>query len=373
MRCNSCLTKGWLPLLVAVVFGTLSWGVASEPPTHNTFVYVLTASTEASYVSQFQVARNGKLRPLNPPTVPVGNNATSLTVSPDGNYLYLLDNGDAGAAVTFLRFSINRNGTLASNPVTSTGPVGFAYPLTLSRDGKLALVPLGSTVISYSIDASGEFTMVSDVAAGNNACIAAIDPTGQFAYVGNCSDQTISEYTIAPNGELTSNGLVSTSPISVYFLAFAPNGFLYSAGCCALDGLTRYVIDPSTGTITQTTSFPIGHIPYSFAFNSTGTRAYTANADGGASSVSSLRVNRATGALAKKGPDIPISGGVSGQIALDPSGRFAILPTPTLQAGVTGKMFLYRINGSGSLLPNGAIPLDAGTNETSGTIAFTTR
>lgn len=374
MRSNSRLSKTvWLALLVVVLFSTIGWGAPNQPPARNTFIYVLTGLTEASYISQFQVASNGTLRPLNPPTVSAGNNTVSITVSPDGNYLFALDNPGDLIPGTFLRFSINSDGTLASNPVTSTGPAGFVYPFTLTPDGKFALVPVGNTVMSYSIDASGEFSLVSTVAAGSNACTVAIDPTGQFAYVGNFQDHTISEYRIAPDGELTSNGSVSVAPNEVYLFAFSPEGFLYSAGCCQLTGLVRYSISPSLGTIIRGTPYRIGHLPWSFAFNPSGTYAYTVNADNGTTSISSLRVNTATGALTKNGLDIPISGRGAGQIAVDPSGRFVFLAQPTIQAGVKGTIWLFIINGSGRLAPNGTIPLDVADDETSGFIAFSAR
>ena len=338
MRSNRRLSETvQLALLVVVTSSTIGWGAAASQP-RNTFIYVLTGLTEASYISQFQVASNGTLRPLNPPAVSAGNYTVSIAVSPDGNYLFALDNPGEPIPGTFLRFSINSDGTLASNPVTSTGPTGSAYPFTLTPDGKFALVPVGNTVMSYSIDASGEFTLVSTITAGRNACTVAIDRTGQFAYVGNFQDHTISEYRIAPDGELTSNGSVSVAPNEIYLFTFSPE-VLYSAGCCQLTGLVKYSINPSLGTIFGGTPYRIGHLPYSFAFNPGGTYAYTVNADSSIS-ISSLRVNRATGSLAKNAPDIPITGRGAGQIAVDSSGRFLFLAQPTLQAGVKGTIWL---------------------------------
>lgn len=369
MRSSSRLNKTlWLAAMTAVLFSTISWGATTKTPARNTFVYVLTGSTE-EYIAQFQVTNNGTLRPLNPAEVPV-NNTVSITVSPDGNYLFVLENPGELIAGTFLRFSINSDGTLASNPVVSTGPAGNVYPFSLTPDGKFALVPVGNTVMSYSID-SGEFTLVSTVAAGNNACIATTDPTGKFAYVGNCGDHTISEYTIASDGEVASNGLISIAPIEAYFLAFSPEGLLYSAGCCQLSGLVRYSISPTLGTITQAKPFSIGHLPWSFAFNPSGTYAYTLNADSGVISISSLRVNTATGALAKNGAAIQLSGRGAGQITVDPSGRFVFLTQPAMQVGAKGAVRMFRINPLGRLSLNGTIPLDIWDEETSGSIAVT--
>jgi 6-phosphogluconolactonase (cycloisomerase 2 family) len=273
VRPHAQMTKVCRMAVLAALLSSVAWCGNSAPLTHNTYAYFsVTDQTGASFIAQFRVTSNGKLQPLKPPKVAAGNNLISLTVSPDGKYVFALDNG-LGAADTFLRFSVNSNGTLASNPVTSAGPVGFAYPLTLTPNGKFAMVALGNTVLSYSISASGEFTMVSAITAGNNACTVAIDPTGQFAYVGNFQDKTISEYRIASNGDLTSIGLVSTAPNEMYTLGFAPEGFLYSAGCCQLEGMTEYSVESSLGTITNSIPLPFGHLPWSFDFNPTGTYA----------------------------------------------------------------------------------------------------
>ena len=362
----------WLAAVIAVLFSTTSWGASTKVPARNTFVYVLTGLTEAGYIAQFQVTNTGTLRPLNPPTVPVGDGPVSISVSPDGNYLFALDYPGELVPGTFLRFSINSDGTLAPNPVTSTGPAGFVYPFSLTPDGQFALVPVGNTVMSYRIDASGVFTLVSTADAGVNACTVAVDPSGQFAYVGNCGDHTISEFTVASDGELTSNGLISISPIDGYLLAFSPEGVLYSAGCCQLSGLVQYTISPSLGTITNARPFSIGHLPWSFTFNPSGTYAYTLNADDGAISVSSLRVNTATGALAKNGPDIQISGKrEAGQIVVDPSARFVFLTQPRWGVGTLGAVLMFRINPLGRLSLIGTIPMDIGDEETSGSIAVT--
>ena len=314
-------------------------------------------------IGQFKVTSGGTLTPLSTPTVAVSNTIVSIAASPDGNYLYMLEEGSTVG--TFLRFSINNDGTLAANPVTSTGP-SVAYPFTLSFDGRFAFVPFGNSVATYSINSSGQFNATSSVLAGNDACTAAIDPTGQFAYVGNFSDHTISAYRVAADGTLTPNGSISTAPNEAYLLRFSPDGFLYSAGCCQLDGLTQYSIDSSSGTLTgvnyfQGTAF---NLPWGFAFNPTGTYTYTANANGGTYSISALSTNKTTGALTANGTDIPTTGAY--QIAVDPTGQFVF-------AFGGGTLWQFKISGSGTLVPNGQISLAAGNNQTSGAIAFLQR
>ena len=351
---------------VIYLFLLLCVGCGGNPTVRNTYAYIAVAPYTSSSVAQFRVTSDGTLAPLNPPTVAVGSGIVNLVAAPDGNHVFAVQESlNAGVSDTFLRFSIHNDGTLAPDPVTSPASSG-AYPFTLSPDGRFALVPWGNTVTTYSVSSSGQFTAASSVPAGNDACTVAIDPAGQFAYVGNFNDDTISAYRIAPDGTLTPNGTISTAPNEVYLLAFSPDGFLYSAGCCQLEGLTEYSIDSSSGALTGANYFhgnPF-NLPWGFAFNPTGTYAYTANANAGTFSISALAVDKATGTLTANGTDIPTTGAY--QIAVDPTGQFAF-------AFGGGTVLQFKISSTGTLVPNGEFPLDAGNGETSGAIAFLQR
>jgi 6-phosphogluconolactonase (cycloisomerase 2 family) len=313
-------------------------------------------------LAQFQVTSDGELKPLDPPAVSIGTEPISLAASPDGKYVYALEDALSQGAytITFLRFSINNDGTLAPNPVTSPVPSGD-YPFTLSPDGRLALVPWGNTVASYSISPSGQFTLASTVPAGSNACTVAIDPTGQFAFVGNFLDDSISEYKIGADGALTPTGTISTSPTAVYFLGFSPEGFLYSIGEPYTTTLGEYSINSSIGTLTEVNDLANGQFTFSFAFDPTGTYAYTANADGGPYSISAFSVDKTNGTLVSNAAAIPTTGAY--QIAVDPTGQFVF-------ALGGGTVWQFKIDSTGALVSNGEFPMIGGTGLTSGSITF---
>jgi 6-phosphogluconolactonase (cycloisomerase 2 family) len=349
-------------------------GCGGTPPARKTYTYILTSQqvdqSWTSSVAQFQVADDGVLKPLSPPIVPLGNGAISIAASPDGRYLYALEGTLSQGAyiLTFLRFSINNDGTLAPNPVTSPGP-SWGYPFTLSPDGRFAFVPWGDMVTSYSISTSGQFTFASTVPAGSNACTVAIDPTGQFAFVGNHLDQTISEYRIGADGTLTPIGTISSAPTWVYLLRFSPDGYLYSAGSGGV-ALTQYSVDASTGALTELNQFAAGpnDEPWSFVFDPAGSYAYAANAGPEGYTVSSFIANTVTGSLSQNGPDIPsaLAELHTDEIAVDPSGNFVFW----LQ---DDRISQFRIGGSGTLVPNGETSMVVGNGETSGAIAFVQR
>ena len=344
-------------------------GCGGNPTERKTYAYILSSQqvggSSTGALAQFQVNSDGVLTPLNPSTVPIGPDPFSVAASPDGKYVYALeDTLSQGAYVlTFLRFSINNDGTLAPNPVASQGPSG-GYPFTLSPDGRFAFVPWGNTVTSFRISTSGQFTLASTVPAGSNACTVAIDPTGQFAFVGNYLDYSISEYKIGADGTLTATGTVSTSPTAVYFLGFSPEGFLYSIGDPYTKTLAEYSVDSTTGTLTELNDLANGQLPFSFAFDRTGAYAYMANTNEGGDSISMFKVDKTTGTLVSSGADIPTPGAY--QIAVDPTGQFVF-------ALAGGTVWQFKVSSTGTLVSNGEFPMIVGNGETSGAIAFAQR
>jgi len=344
-----------------------SSGCGGKPESPNTYAYVAVFETQtvAGSVAQFQVMSNGWLQPLNPATVPAGK-IVGLSVSPTGNNLVALSYN------AFLNFSINGDGTLGSNPVTSPQPALAAYPFTLTPDGRFAIVPNGNGVSSYGVDASGMMVPISAAAAGNNPCTAAVDPSGQFVYVSNFADHTISAYRISPSGALTPNGIAATTFDEVYLLGFSPEGFLYSSGCCQSQSVTEYSVDPATGALTQLGVFSSASSqssdPWAFAFDPAGTHAFVANTDTTLSgyTISAFTVDSVTGAMTRNGADTSTVGGL--QIAVDPSGRFAFAISQT------GTMWQFKISSSGTLVPNGTTTLPGNVAEaTNGAIAFSQR
>ena len=138
------------------------------------FAYV--ANFNSSDISQFNIAVDGSLSPMAPPSVPAGGvNPTSMAVDPTGRYAYVAN--DDG---TVSQFAIGANGVLS------------------------AMVP-------------------ASVVAGIRPTGITVDPTGRYVYVSN-DFGTVSQYNIGPTGGLA-------------FMAAALASFnLPSAEPCAANG-----------------------------------------------------------------------------------------------------------------------------------------
>jgi 6-phosphogluconolactonase (cycloisomerase 2 family) len=234
-------------------------------------------------------------------------------------------------------------------------------------------------VNSYSIGANGDLTLVSTLTAGGDPCIVAIDPTGTFAYVADFTGLVILGYRIAADGTLTPTGSISTGAHNQpYFLGFSPDGFLYSAGCCAVGGVSEFSIDSSTGALTHLADFRTGpeesNEGVAIAFDPTGKYAYVTNTGSGPSgfTIASFKVNQLTGALTSNGPETPTSGAL--QIVVDPSGKFVFALTAATVYNATDSVYQFKISSSGTLVPNGIVPLSGRVPEkTSGSIVFAAR
>jgi 6-phosphogluconolactonase (cycloisomerase 2 family) len=181
-------------------------------------------------------------------------------------------------------------------------------------------VQRSNSVSVYKIAASGDLTLVagSPFAAGSEPILAAVAPSGGFAYVVNGKSNNVSAYKIdARTGALTQ---VRGSPFSFDYSPYGP---------------TQIVIDPH------------------------GSHAYVVSDAG----VSGFSIDAATGALkriagspfaAERSQGIGITA-----IAIDPSDRFAYVLDYFRNTIST-----YEIDAAGALKPAGS-PLDAGQNSNS--------
>jgi 6-phosphogluconolactonase len=159
------------------------------------FLYVPTTVTPSAAICMFTIDQlTGMLTPMSPATLPAGGYLFDAKVTPNGKYLYVLNNeSDGKSAKAVWEYSINSSTGMLS-PIVAPG------------------TPL--------------------VVAGSGATAVTIDPTSRFAYVVNRTSNSVSMYTVDQNtGALTLNMTPS-----------APLGFLSLAGALVP---FRITFDPS--------------------------------------------------------------------------------------------------------------------------------
>jgi 6-phosphogluconolactonase len=224
----------------------------------------------------FQI--NSSTGALTSVTSPVAYSTTSgvwqpsdIRISPDGTLIFAAL-GTAGDAVftfnTTTGVATSSQGLTTGN--TATGDFGLAVSpkttyLFIARSGT------NGGVAVYSIGSGGALTPVTGTpfAAGSGTFSVILDSTGTYVYAANRTDGTISGYTIVPGGttaglSLTQlNGSPYTSGSGVQALGIDSTGkYLLAAAVGGAPDLTMYSFDiPVPGKLDPATSVATGVDP----------------------------------------------------------------------------------------------------------------
>jgi 6-phosphogluconolactonase len=184
-------------------------------------------------VSQYNIAADNSLTPMNPPTVinpgmkTLGVIPSAVIADPSESFLYVANSGDG----TLSQFSIGSGGQLApltpatvavgiepvSIAVTAGPSGGHLYVANSGESGPAGLVPAGSGSVSqFSIGADGTLTPLNPAAlsAGTSPVAVAIDqtiaPFGMAFVMSDCEGAqctgTIRQFAVGAGGELSAAG-----------------------------------------------------------------------------------------------------------------------------------------------------------------------
>ena len=195
---------------------------------------------------------------------------------------------------TVSQYPIGANGALPTTAASSVATGTYPYSIAVVPSGLYAYVAndIGNNVSEYTIS-SGVLTLNTSTAnstgtvnAGLNPVSVTVDPTGQYAYVANYGDGTVSQYTIDTPSSLTPGALapmsaptvlVGSNPISV---TVAPSGSHvyvanYSSGASA-GTVSEYSIGTG-GALATIGTVGTGKNPSSVTVDPSGQYAYVAN------------------------------------------------------------------------------------------------
>jgi 6-phosphogluconolactonase (cycloisomerase 2 family) len=175
---------------------------------HGNVVYVLNAGGNGN-IRGFRRNANGKLSLISGSKRPLSGGSTvpaQIGFSPGGGYVFVTER----ATDRLTRYAISATGAAGAPKWTASAgaePFGFAF----AADGTLVVseagnhVEDGSSASSYSLGAGGAPQTISGAVGTTEtaACWTAITPDGNFAYVTNTPDHSISGFAIAGNGSLS--------------------------------------------------------------------------------------------------------------------------------------------------------------------------
>ena len=211
----------------------------------------------------------------------VGCNPVGISISPQGNFVYLVDQNFTPSPAT----CVANPGTPSSSPIAN-------HPLVLGFSLNTAQTKLGGTLTPVlGTDATGlGFT------AGTQPSGIVTNPTAQAVYVTDEASNALHQYTIGPNGSLTEGNVVLTgaSPIG---LTIDPLGkFLYVANFNA-NTINNYAIGAGGAltSVSSSASVGVGTNPTCVTTANAGKFIYTSNYT--SNNVSALQLDSASGGL----------------------------------------------------------------------------
>jgi 6-phosphogluconolactonase len=197
-------------------------------------------------VSVYSIENDGRLTAGD--TVDVGTFPSGLAFDPTGGFLFV----ESDDRVT--SYAVNTD----SNPgeltlVNSAGTGGLPGDVAIAPSGRSAYVVglLTGEVMVHPIDASGALGAGTSVPAGDSSHAITIDPLGQFAYVANFGDQTISVYTIDQgDGALLPSGpgAIATGP-QPGSVAISPTGQFAYVTSRSENSVHVFTVNRTTGRL----------------------------------------------------------------------------------------------------------------------------
>jgi 6-phosphogluconolactonase len=267
------------------IVGTNPVSMAVHPS--GQFLYVGNYGSDS--VSAFSInATTGALTPMQGSPFATGHLPNAIVIDPSGQYLYSPNNG----ANNVSGFVINRTTgalTLTPNSPFSTGvvPQNFAAALAIDPAGRFVFVANNGTaqISAFTLDrSSGELMPVAGSPFSDSNCPpptigpspggcsadgVSVDASGRYLYVFDAVN-TITGFAIDDStGALT---LLPGSPFaaSAYPGEATANGpYLYVSNNDATGSVSTFTVDAATGTLTQNTGSPVAASPSGGAFNLT--------------------------------------------------------------------------------------------------------
>ena len=262
--------------------------------------FVVVANEGNATVSSYTIGANGALSPAAGAPFPVGQQPRGVAITPRGNRVYTANfmSGDISAYQVDANTGVFTPLSGPSFPSPYPLPAGSTLPTNLSVDpfgeALFVLDPGTSSVLSFKLwdgqsvggiaqQNTGEVISPPKVGAiGNGANTLTIGPSGEFLYVPNSTDNSISVLRIGPSGSyatpsaltpVTGSPFTTGTGMAPMHVAVDPTGrFVYSANC-GNDTISAFRSDAETGALTQISGSPFatGRCPFALAMDPAGT------------------------------------------------------------------------------------------------------
>ena len=254
------------PVALAVNTGGTYLYVVSGTTSSTLTEYALSSGTIGAAISQPLTLSSNVM-------VPAGITVLANTSTVTGNGVYVATDDQTTSLGYVFGFTVGTGGALAatSNSPYQAGvkPSGIASDPT---DSYVYVTDISSNhLIGYTIMSGStlQYMTSGPFATGNQPTALVVDPRGKYIYVANSLDSTISSYAInlatgVPTLALSSSSsgdVTDADPVAIV-IDPALGRFIYTANYLG-DSVSGFVLNPSSGGVTQTqaTPYPAGLHP----------------------------------------------------------------------------------------------------------------
>jgi 6-phosphogluconolactonase (cycloisomerase 2 family) len=295
---NLSFNRTFVAFLLATTLGAIACGGGSgkaDSPTpgvsgvHSAYV----ANAGSGDISEYAIDDKGVLHIINGSPMAISANATALTMTPDGNFLYAMD----PVKKVIVELSINSS----SGVLTSVGTQTTAStPSSMAMDSKGKFLYVGNSANSLSIFAIGSDgklteTSFSPVALNGPVQSVTVSPKGTYLFASVPSTGVFYEFSLDATSGMPTQ--VAGSPVAIgnpKFVAVAPN----EAYAIVIDQsglINRLEIVPGTGALAVAAFSPFnaGVAPDAAVIDSTSTYVYVITGLGKAIATLSFQTNGA--------------------------------------------------------------------------------
>jgi len=233
------------------------------------FLYVANSGT--NNISAFSIdSGSGALTAVGAP-FPIGISPLNMKLSPSGNFLYVTGAAGAGSSGIIEAFSLNAGvpTVVAGSPfLAGTVPQGLAIDPSGAHLYTANAAP-DNSISEFTINPDGSLTELSGSPIGetfSGPIALLIDNTGQYLYVANETSNNLAAYGVGSDGGLT---LLTNSPFTTgshpSFITSDPSGKYLFVGNQSSPAVQSFSLDRSTGTLTSVASYSVGNTPGSIA------------------------------------------------------------------------------------------------------------
>lgn len=290
------------------------------------YAYVTSAAAnpgEAGEVYEYAILNDYSMSPLAQTSIGAGINPSALVV--DQGHLYVVNAGDG----TISQYNIESDSTLTPmDPATVTNPGMQTFGVTGSA--------------------------------------AAVDATGSFLYVANTADDSVSQFAIGSDGQLTALTPATVAAGAAPLAVVTSNpGVIYvvNSGAAGDIGSVSQYSEAAYGGLapTNTAAVSAGTNPSFLAFNSTHSAAYVSSDCQGTQCLGSINQFTVStgGALTNTGAIATTASNYrTTHIAIDQNGANAyVLSNQIGTDGEAGALWRFQVGSRGELTPDPASPL----------------